>query len=117
METVPLFRCDCSTKDETQWTILEEGASYGCVIVGCLVCHSIGRRRASRCATLKTDQGEYEASLRAAVRRTEALARGRLGYQGEWRGQWRKGGFKAWDGPVEYVETRKRKEGQREEDW
>jgi len=75
-ERVPLFRCDCEGKErEQQWTIVETNYGGPWCVVGCSVCHAIGRVKSVKCSAFKCDQGEYELALRVAVQRTERVAR------------------------------------------
>ena len=104
---VPRFHCECGDGAE-QWTIVEE-QYYACWrIVGCLRCHAIGYMVAEECEGVGNDAGEYEASLRAAVQRTErTLKQGALLVSRDWRKR-KRGVLRPWIGPREPTIHRKR---------
>jgi hypothetical protein len=104
----PLFRCECA-KAEREWVVIEAAYDGPWAVVGCVTCHAIGRMKSVNCATITIDQGEYEASLRAAVRGTERVARHNDALRMD-RGAWLRGKrmtIQDWTGACEYIDRRK----------
>jgi transposase len=107
-DRTPPFRCDCA-KAERDWVVLEAVYEGPWSIVGCVTCHAIGRRKSEQCSAITIDQGEYEESLRAAVRRTERVARHDDALRTD-RGAWLRGKrmtIQDWTGACEYIDRRK----------